>query len=160
MNKADFIAIIAPAARASMLNTGIPASFTLAQAALESGWGTSKPCAMACNLFDIKADASWHGPTYEMASTEHVNGKDVVLPAKWRMYADWQACIDDRAEFFLKNPRYDNCRHLIGGEAWARMVAADHYATDPQYADKMLAVIHSNNLTQFDSAAAPARPAV
>jgi len=152
MLKADFIAAIAPAARACMLTTGIPASFTIAQAALESGWGKSQTCAMAHNLFNIKADASWHGPVYQMASTEHVDGKDVLQPANWRMYPNWQACIDDRAKFFTNNHRYDNCRNLVGGEAWARMVAADHYATDLGYADKLLAVIHSNNLTQYDSA--------
>jgi len=160
MTKADFIAAIAPAAHASMLVTGIPASFTLAQAALESGWGTSKPYAMACNLFNIKADPSWHGPVYQMASTEHIAGKDVVQPANWRMYPNWQACIDDRAKFFAENHRYDNCRHLVGGEAWARTVAADHYATDPFYADKLLAVIRSNNLTHFDSLGAAERPAI
>lgn len=159
MTKTDFIAAIAPAARASMLLTGIPASFTLAQAALESGWGKSKPCAMACNLFNIKADDSWHGPTYSMASTEHVGDKDVVLPAKWRMYPDWQACIADRAKFFTENQRYSNCRHLVGGEAWARVVAADHYATDPLYADKLLDVIHSNSLTHFDCVGTAALPA-
>jgi len=151
MTKAEFIAALAPAARVCMLSTGIPASFTIAQAALESTWGTSKTAIMAHNLFNIKADASWHGPIYQMASTEHLDGKDVVQPANWRMYQDWQACIDDRAKFFAQNHRYDNCHNLVGGEAWARMVAADHYATDPNYADKLLAVIHSNNLTQYDS---------
>lgn len=150
MKPADFIAAIAPAARASMALTKIPASFTIAQAALESGWGGSKTTANANNLFNIKADAGWHGPTWSMASTEHLNGKDVVVPARWRLYPDWQACLDDRAKFFSENKRYAGCFKAVGGEAWARAVTAAGYATDPLYAEKLIATMRSHNLQQFD----------
>jgi len=150
MTPADFIAKIAAAARASAKATGIPASFTIAQAALESGWGNSKTTAAANNLFNIKADASWKGASWSMASMEHVNGKDVVQPALWRVYPDWQACLDDRAKFFSTNKRYAGCFKAVGGEAWARAVAAAGYATDPQYADKLIATMRSHNLQQFD----------
>lgn len=150
MTPGDFIAAIAPAARASMQKTGIPASFTLAQAALESGWGTSKTAAHACNLFNIKADASWPGPIYKMASTEHVGGKDVLQAADWRMYPNWQACFDDRAAFFRDNPRYKACFAETTGEGWARAVHAAGYATDPAYADKLISVIRAHQLAAFD----------
>lgn len=150
MTPADFIATIAPAARASAKLTGIPASFTIAQAALESRWGTSKVASMACNLFDIKADKSWHGAIYRMASTEHINGKDVLVPADWRMYPNWQACFDDRAQFFKTNPRYAACFKETTGAGWARAVAAVHYATDPDYASKLISTIRARNLTQYD----------
>lgn len=151
MKPADFIAMLAPAARASTKITSIPASFTLAQAALESGWGTSKTAVNARNLFNIKADKSWTGPWWEMASTEHVGGKDVLEPARWRMYPDWQACLDDRAKFFKANPRYTACFKAVGGEAWARAVAAAGYATDPDYAAKVIATMRSHNLLQYDT---------
>lgn len=151
MKPDDFIAMLAPAARASAKATGIPASFTLAQAALESGWGTSKTAANARNLFNIKADASWHGPWWAMASTEHVGTKDVLQAARWRMYPDWQACLDDRAQFFKSNPRYAACFKAAGGEAWARAVAAAGYATDPDYAAKLIATMRSHNLQQYDT---------
>ena len=150
MSPAAFIAMVGPAARASAALTKIPASFTLAQAALESGWGTSRTALMAHNLFNIKADPSWHGPTYSMPSTEHIDGKDVVLPAAWRMYPDFKGCIDDRARFFGENPRYAACFRETTGEGWARAVAAAGYATDPDYAAKVIATMHSHNLTQYD----------
>lgn len=150
MKPADFIAAVAPAARASAKRTGIPASFTLAQAALESGWGESKTARNANNLFNIKADANWRGPAWEMASTEHIGGKDVLVPARWRLYPDWQACLNDRSKFFSSNRRYAKCFAAVGGEAWARAVAAAGYATDPQYADKLIATMRSHNLQQFD----------
>lgn len=151
MKPDDFIAMLAPAARASAKATGIPASFTLAQAALESGWGASKTAANARNLFNIKADASWHGPWWAMASTEHVGTKDVLQAARWRMYPDWQACLDDRAQFFKSNPRYAACFKAVGGEAWALAVAAAGYATDPGYAAKLIATMRSHNLQQYDT---------
>lgn len=150
MKPDDFIAALAPAARASMALTKIPASFTLAQAALESGWGTSKTAAMARNLFNIKADKSWRGPIYQMPSAEYIAGKDVVQAANWRMYPDWQACLDDRAKFFATNPRYAGCFHVDGGEAWAIAVQAAGYATDPNYAAKLIATMRSHNLSQYD----------
>lgn len=152
MKPADFIAAVAPAARASMALTGIPASFTIAQAALESGWGTSKTAANAQNLFNIKADPSWCGPYWEMSSTECIGGKNVLVlvPARWRMYPDWHACFDDRAKFLALNRRYAACFKAVGGEAWARAVQAAGYATDPAYADKLIATMRSHNLKQFD----------
>ena len=54
MKPQDFIALIGPAAQASRLQTGIPASFVVAQAALESGWGESGLAKRAMNLFGIK----------------------------------------------------------------------------------------------------------
>lgn len=150
MKPADFIAALASAARASMARTKIPASFTIAQAALESGWGTSKTAASAHNLFNIKADKAWTGPAWSMASAEHIGGKDVLMPARWRMYPDWQACLDDRAKFFKDNPRYARCFAETTGEGWARAAQAAGYATDPAYADKVIAVMRSHGLSQFD----------
>lgn len=150
MSPAAFIAMIGPAARASATLTKIPASFTIAQAALESGWGTSRTALMAHNLFNIKADAGWHGPTYQMSSTERVDGKDVLQAATWRMYPGFQDCIDDRASFFRSNSRYAACFHETTGEGWARTVAAANYATDPDYAAKIIATMHSHNLQQYD----------
>lgn len=150
MKPEDFIVAVAPAARASMALTGIPASFTIAQAALESGWGSSKTAANARNLFNIKADSSWRGPYWEMASTEVINGMRVLVPARWRLYPDWQACFDDRAKFFSTNKRYAACFKAVGGEAWARAVQAAGYATDPAYANKIIATMRARNLQQFD----------
>ncbi len=152
MTPAEFIAAIAPAAQASAPKTGIPASFTVAQAALESGWGTSKTAIHARNLFNIKADRSWHGPTWQMASTEVENGKKVLEPAVWRSYSNWKACFDDRVDFFRNNSRYDHCWAETTGEGWARAVQLAGYATDPSYADKLCSVIRSHNLAELDKA--------
>ena len=78
----------------------IPQSFVIAQAALESRWGNSQLALQANNLFGIKADPSWTGPTIEMGTQEIVTGGSVAEMATWRRYPSWQACIADHAQFF------------------------------------------------------------
>lgn len=147
MKPDEFIAVMMPAARASQALTGIPASFTVAQGALESSWGGSKLAEQAMNLFSIKADMSWAGPVVMMDSAEVVNGKRVMLPARWRKYSSWQACMDDRARFFRDNPRYAHCFSEKTGEGWAHAVQAAGYATDPAYADKIISVMRAHSLS-------------
>ena len=60
MKPGDFIKAIGPAAQASSQTTHIPASFTIAEGALESGWGASQLALQGFNLFGVKADSSWH----------------------------------------------------------------------------------------------------
>lgn len=151
MKPADFLAAIAPAAQACQRATGIPASFTLAQAALESGWGASRLSQSACNLFGVKADRAWKGPVVWMDTAEVINGKRVMVPAGWRAYPAWVDCLTDRAAFFRKNPRYAKCFEEVTGHGWARAVARAGYATDPEYAEKLIAVMDGRNLVRFDN---------
>jgi flagellum-specific peptidoglycan hydrolase FlgJ len=154
MQPNDFIAAISPAARKSMSVTKIPASFTVAQSALESAWGTSALSKQAFNLFGVKADASWHGDTLIMNTREYLKGQWVTVPAKWRKYADWQACIDDHAAFLLDNPRYSGAFAYTIGSTFAFAIAAAGYATDPQYGQKIVSIIKAHNLGMLDVAAA------
>ncbi|MBB3213410.1 flagellar protein FlgJ [Herbaspirillum sp. Sphag1AN] len=148
MNPKDFIAKIAPGAQACMRDTKIPASFTIAQAALESGWGAKAP---GNNLFGIKADPSWHGPTVDFSTHEVVAGKSVPLVDKFRAYPDWGACLLDHAKFLTTNKRYAPAfMHSDNAEQFTLAVAAAGYATDPQYATKIIAEIRSRNLMQYD----------
>ncbi|WP_229207717.1 MULTISPECIES: glycoside hydrolase family 73 protein [unclassified Duganella] len=150
MTPVEFIAAVGPAARASMATTRIPASFTVAQAALESSWGKSQLAVQARNLFGVKASAGWAGDILTMDTREFIKGRWVVVPARWRKYPDWLACIDDHAQFLLKNPRYKPAFACHEAESFVRAVAAAGYATDPQYANKIIAVIRGRNLTALD----------
>lgn len=155
MTPADFLDQIVPAARAAHRASGIPASFTLAQAALESGWGASQLSKRGFNLFGVKADRAWRGPTLSMDTREVFNGKSVMVPALWRQYSSWADCLADRVEFFKRNKRYADCFKETTGEGWCHAVAAAGYATDPDYAEKLLAMIRGRNLTRFDKADTP-----
>lgn len=151
MKPVDFIAQLLPGAQACQRVANIPVSFTIAQAALESGWAVSSLSRLAHNLFGVKADRSWKGATYALPTTEFVKGKRVSVPATWRAYSSWAECLQDRVEFFKRNPRYGKCWQEKTGEGWARAVAAAGYATDPKYAEKLISVIRAHNLARFDN---------
>lgn len=143
-----FITMLLKAARECHRETGIPASFTIAQAALESSWGER---VRGCNLFGIKADRSWKGATVSFGTTEHLGGKNVGMVDKFRAYSSWAECMADRARFLKANPRYAACFLETTGEGWARAVAKAGYATDPKYADKLIAVMRGRNMAQYDA---------
>jgi flagellar protein FlgJ len=151
MKPQDFLDQLAAPAQACQRATGIPASFTLAQAALESAWGASRLSQRAFNLFGVKADRGWKGPAIWMDTAEVINGKRVMVSAPWRAYATWADCLTDRAAFFRKNPRYAKCFEEHTGAGWARAIARAGYATDPDYAAKLIAVMDGRALTRFDN---------
>ena len=147
MPPSAFIGMLVQAAQDCQRKTGIPASITLAQAALESGWGEN---AAGNNLFGIKADSSWKGPTISFRTTEHFDSKDVKLVDKFRRYDSWLASMVDHAQFLLKNPRYASCFKETTGAGWARALQDCKYATDPDYAKKLQSIIRDRNLAFYD----------
>jgi len=155
MTPDEFLDQLLPAAVACQRTSGIPASFTLAQAALESYWGK---LALGNNLFGIKADKSWKGPTVSFRTTEHIGGADAHPVDKFRAYPSWAASIQDHTQFFLENPRYARCFVEKTGPGWARAVAAAGYATDPAYAGKLIAIMRGRNLVRFETLPAEVTP--
>lgn len=148
MPPTSFIAMLLPAARACQRTTGIPVSFTLAQAALESGWGERAP---GNNLFGVKADKAWKGATVDVPTHEVIKGKRIAMVDKFRAYPSMSDSIADRADFFRKNKRYAACFKETTGEGWAHAAAAAGYATDPNYAKSLIAVMRGRNMAQYDA---------
>lgn len=133
-----FIKAIGPDATAAMKQTGIPASVAVAQAALESGWGASTLAQRGKNLFGIKADPSWKGPTVLYPTIEYVEGKRVTVQANWRVYVSWKDSMVDHIQFLYENPRYlPALRVRTDPEAFTNELQACGYATDPSYAAKI-----------------------
>lgn len=151
MTPQEFIRAIAPAAQASASRTRIPASFTVAEAALESAWGESLLARNGRNLFGIKADRSWKGATLTMNTREYLRGKWVIVPALWRKYEDWQGSIDDHAAFLIQNKRYADAFRFASGEDFAYAVAKAGYATDPGYAMKIVSIIRKHSLETLEA---------
>lgn len=141
-----FIEKIAPLAIASSKKSGIPASLTIAQAALESNWGASRLAIEGNNLFGLKGS----GPagSLTLPTTEYRSGKRVTVNAAFRKYRSWAESIADHARLLSAN-RYAGAVRKTGPEA-ARAVAAAGYATDPQYAGKLIRLMEAYNLTQYD----------
>lgn len=150
MTPGEFILKMAAPAQAAQAKTKVPASFTVAEAALESGWGRSRLATEANNLFGVKADPSWTGDKLMMDTREYLKGEWIMIPAPWRVYPDLEACIEDH-DAFLEHPRYAHCFETTDGEDFARAVQAAGYATDPDYAEKLIAIMRAHNLAALDA---------
>ncbi|WP_322745797.1 glycoside hydrolase family 73 protein [Paenibacillus donghaensis] len=152
LKKADFISKMIPLALADQLKTGVPASLTIAQAALESSWGGSGLTAKANNLFGIKGD----GPagSIRMQTSEYIKGTMVQIYAYFRMYHSWEESIQDHSRLIVNgvagDRRYAGALNTDGKTA-AKAVAKAGYATDPQYADKLILIMDQYSLYQYDS---------
>lgn len=151
MTPDDFIAAVNPAARANAPASKIPASFVVAEGALESGWSSSQLCTEAFNLFGVKAEPSWAGTVFMLPTREYLDGQWTTVQAKWRKYSDWLGSIQDHASFLLSNPRYRDAFAYTSGTTFAMAIAAAGYATDPQYGQKIVSIIKAHNLSALDT---------
>lgn len=136
------------AAKVVSAQTGIPASFMIAQAAHETGWGrqqiTNKDGSSANNLFGIKAGASWTGQVAEVQTTEYIDGKPQKVMARFRAYASAEESFRDYAALLTSNSRYSKVVASVGNaEGFARGLQQAGYATDPAYAEKLTKVINT-----------------
>ncbi|MCS6886535.1 MAG: peptidoglycan-binding protein [Acidobacteriota bacterium] len=147
-----FIDSIADDAIRSQRATGVPASVTIAQAILESGWGQSSLSRQAHNYFGIKGE----GPAGHvvMPTREYLNGQWVTVNAKFRKYNSPAESFIDHGRFFIENSRYRTAmQHTNDAIRFAREIHRAGYATDPAYSDKLISIINRYNLTQFDAIA-------
>jgi len=126
--------------------TGIPASFILAQAAIESGWGkreiTMADGSSSHNVFGIKAGSDWKGPVAEVTTTEYSDGVPKKVLAKFRAYDSHAEAFQDYAAFLANNPRYKQVlANSQTAQGFAHGLQQAGYATDPAYATKLMKVI-------------------
>ena len=143
---AGFVQQHQAAAASAEQATGIPASFMIAQAAHETGWGRKEirhsDGTPAYNLFGIKAGGNWNGPTADVVTTEYVNGQPRKMVQKFRAYSSYAESFADYAQLMKNNPRYEQvlaARNNAHGFAQGLQKAG--YATDPAYAQKLARVI-------------------
>jgi flagellum-specific peptidoglycan hydrolase FlgJ len=153
MTPQTFIALLLKPAQVAQAATGIPASFTIAQAAVESAWGASGQCLQDFNYFGIKAQPGdgWHGETQMWPTREVLHGVAEIETCAFRKYPDLTAGLEDHAAFLTGNPRYAAAfSHKDDSCAFAAAVAAAGYATDPHYAEIICSIIDGHNLKQYD----------
>lgn len=136
----------------SQIKHGVPSSITLAQAALESGWGGSGLTDKANNFFGIKADTSHKGSSVNADTLEYINGIPTRVNAPFRSYSSPQGSFDDHATFLKVNKRYKSLFELpiTDYKGWANGLQAAGYATDPSYASKLIVMVEKYGLTMYD----------
>ena len=150
MTPQDFISAVCDDAITSAANTGVYASFCIAEAALESGWGSSQLAVQGYNLFGVKADSSWTGDTITFRTREFLNKQWVFVNALWRKYDSWLGSFTDHANFLHQNERYSSAFDTTTVEDFVNAIANDGYATDPLYASKIITIINIHGLKGYD----------
>ena len=149
MEADEFINFIGDAVGRICADYNLPASVCIAQAAIESGWG--RYCIGGYNYFGRK----WGGegnyiekPTYEF-----VDGEYIQISDKFQDYDSLEDAIRDWCVLMTEEPAYaealETWHRTWDVEAFIRAMAPV-YATDPDYADKIIATIRANDLTRFD----------
>jgi flagellar protein FlgJ len=147
-NQEEFLRMHQHSAAGAEAQTGIPASFMVAQAAHESGWGKHEirnpDGSSSHNLFGIKAGASWKGKVTQVVTTEVIDGQPRKVVAKFRAYASYDESFRDYAQLMKDNPRY--AQVVAAGnnvQGFAQGLQKAGYATDPAYAAKLTRVINT-----------------
>src|SRR5690606_36593795 len=142
---ANFVEALRPLAQRISQRMGVDSNVLLSQAALETGWGQKVAvCAdgsSSYNFFNIKADPSWEGAVVKVPTIEYRDGVAVREYANFRAYGSPEESFADYVKFIADNPRYENALACAEDpRAYVQALAKAGYATDPQYAQKVLAV--------------------
>lgn len=147
-----FLRTVVPAAQSAARKWNVPASISIAQAILESGWGSSALSRKANNYFGIKAVANADPSGYvEFTTAEFVDGRRVTEMAKFARYPSPAASFEAHALLLSLSPRYKPAMEYCSDPLqFAQRIAACGYSTDPQYSAKLAALIDEFDLTQYD----------
>ena len=149
----QFIASIGGAAVESADRTGVPASVTIAQAILETYWGSSRLAREANNYFGIKAQTrSGSAGSVSFDVWEVIAGRNVVQTQAFRAYHTIAESFVDHGRFFVENGRY--ARAMAANDdarQFAREINRAGYATDPAYASKLIGLMDRYNLYRYDN---------
>lgn len=150
----SYIETYSSIAVAEMHRSGIPASITLAQGLLESGYGRSPLAVEGNNHFGIKCHSDWTG--------DHMNMDDDERNECFRKYAEAAESYRDHSDFLRYKSRYAFLfdYEVTDYKSWAYGLKKAGYATDPEYAPKLIRIIETYDLGRFDTGAASYADAV
>ena len=140
----QYIKKYAPLAVLEMHKYDIPASITLAQGILESGNGRSQLASKSNNHFGIKCHVGWKGQKVYHDDDEKGEG--------FRKYKFVETSYKDHSEFLSGRRRYANLFKLRKSDykGWAKGLKKAGYATDKKYPKKIIKIIETYNLYEFD----------
>lgn len=144
MTQPDYIDLYKNDAIKDMQKTGVPASITLAQGLLESESGNSDLAREARNHFGIKCHKDWQGETFHKDD----DAKDECF----RKYNTVLESFDDHSDFLRTRDRYAFLFELdiTDYKGWAHGLKKAGYATNPEYAKKLIKIIEDYNLNELD----------
>lgn len=147
----DFVETLRPYAEQVAEEYGMDAKAIIAQAAVETGWGKfvihNADGESSHNLFGIKANSQWEGEQAVVDTLEFNSGIPQKQKAAFRSYASLEEAVDDYGRFIVTQPRYQQAvEQASDAHSYTRELQSAGYATDPNYASKIMAVYHSDRL--------------
>ncbi len=142
-SRTEYINLVKNIAINQMNKYKIPTSITIAQGILESGNGNSKLAKEGKNHFGVKC----HGWTGDKSYHDDDRPNEC-----FRNYDKIEDSFEDHSIFLKNNSRYDSLFDLdiTNYKGWANGLKKAGYATSPSYATKLINIIESNNLQQYD----------
>lgn len=149
----SFVEYLWPHAQKAGEQLGVSPHVLVAQAALETGWGKhvsrSAQGVNSHNLFNIKADSRWQGDAVAVETTEFRRGQMVKEQAQFRAYDSYAESFDDYVKFIQGSPRYAQALRAAENDGhYVRELQASGYATDPQYAHKIMRIVEDKPLAE------------
>ncbi|MCO6533264.1 glycoside hydrolase family 73 protein [Lactobacillus sp.] len=148
-----FIREIGPIAKEVDREFELLPSITIAQACLESDYGKSSLSQKYNNLFGVKGTNP--NTSAVLTTKEYVKGKWIVVKARFQIYDSYEASIRAHARLFQKGTTWNKqqYKHVLTAKDYRKQAHAlvqDGYATDPNYADKLIKLIEQYHLDRFD----------
>lgn len=150
----EFVADIWSHAKQTGRALGVDPRVIVAQAALETGWGSElirdSNGISGNNLFGIKADGGWTGERIGVASLEYDGTRFAPQTSQFRAYDSLAEGFAGYREFLNGNSRYGDAIRNGGDPAqFARELQNAGYATDPNYAEKIEQIFHSSEFAEL-----------
>lgn len=125
----------------------------IAQAILESGWGTSELAVNANNFFGLKYRAgrcpSATGVYRKVGSEQNADGSYTSSSMLWCEFPSMEAGVKGYFEF-INTSNYSNLKGVTDPKTYLENIKKDGYATSLKYVDNLMRVIDDNNLTKYD----------
>lgn len=145
-----FINELAPKAQEIQQTYSILPSIIIAQGILESDWGKSGLAQKENNYFGIKGGTG--SPTYQ---TQEYTGEWETVDEPFRSYDSMEESMVDHAKLLYygttwNNQQYQSVLEATDYKEAAHALQASGYATDPNYAEKLIKLIETYHLNQYD----------
>ena len=149
----QFIQNLVPSSQKAYQMYQVLPSISLAQAILESDWGESGLSQNYYNLYGVKAGAA--EPSVQLETSEYIDGKWITIMAPFRVYNSWAESVEAHAKLLTYgvdwNPKlYEPVLKAKNYKEAAHALQKAGYATDPTYAQKIIHVIETYHLAQYD----------
>ncbi len=147
----EFVQALLPEAKKAAEEIGVDPKLLVAQAALETGWGKhvihQEGGDKGFNFFGIKSHRDWDGNSVKVPTLEFESGIAKKNVESFRVYESAEQGFSDYIDFLKSNPRYSEAlQNTNDPHKFTSGLQDAGYATDPDYAEKIMRVYNSEQL--------------